>query len=150
MYNIAVQRQIKNVNVPRVIDFREWALAVLSKHVFAAEITIRITDENEMSELNETWRHKKGPTNVLSFPLDVPKKNETKPLLGDIVICAEVIFREAASQHKTIKAHFAHMVVHGILHLIGYDHENINDAEIMETEEILILKKLGFNNPYEV
>ncbi|MDX1902291.1 MAG: rRNA maturation RNase YbeY [Gammaproteobacteria bacterium] len=149
MYEITIQRQVKSDALPSPARFRRWALAVLKAHVFAAEITIRITDAIEMAELNQKWRHKKGPTNVLSFPLEVPKKGEKSPLIGDIVICLEVILREAAEQHKTPETHFAHMVVHGILHLIGFDHENTSDAETMEAEEIHILKTLGFKNPYQ-
>lgn len=148
MYTIAIQRCVKSNALPSLALMRRWARATLKAHVVAAEVTIRITDEDEMTTLNQTWRHKNGPTNVLSFPLDVPAKNETKPLLGDIVICFPVIEREAKAQHKTIEAHFAHMVVHGMLHLIGFDHEVAQEAEVMEAEEVRILQMLGFRDPY--
>jgi len=148
MYAITIQRNIKSNSIPTVALLRRWARATLMRHVAAADVTIRITNTNEMTELNQTWRNKKGPTNVLSFPLYTPTKNDVKPLLGDIILCAEVVFAEATEQNKTPEQHFAHMVVHGMLHLIGFDHENIIDAEKMEAEEILILADLGFENPY--
>lgn len=148
MYTITVQRKFKSTLIPTVAKLRHWARQTLMQHVAAADVTIRVTDIAEMTHLNQTWRHKSGPTNVLSFPMNVPKTGDIKPLLGDIILCAEVIFSEAKTQHKTIEAHFAHMVVHGMLHLIGFDHENKIDAEKMEAEEVFILKKLGLNNPY--
>jgi len=111
------------------------------------ELTIRIVDETEGRQLNETWRQSSGATNVLSFPFDNPPGMELG-LLGDIVICAPVVTREAANQNKSLTAHWAHLVVHGTLHLLGYDHLEEAAAEVMENLEIQILHCLGYPNPY--
>lgn len=151
MYHITVQRVTPSHSIPVVADFKKWVKAALTNRVDSAELTIRIVDVDEMVHLNSTYRKKNKPTNVLSFPFDMPSGCEMDiPILGDIVICADVIKEEALSQHKAVKAHWAHMVVHGVLHLMGYDHEHDLDAEKMEAEEIIILKKLGFDNPYEI
>jgi len=150
MYEITVQR-IASAKSPSTAKFKRWAITALTKKMPSAEITIRIVDKDEMTELNSTYRQKNKPTNVLSFPFDMPEElEEDTPLLGDIVICAAVIAEEAIAQEKSAEAHWAHMVVHGILHLLGYDHEQDQDAEVMEAEEIKILHSLGFNNPYQV
>jgi probable rRNA maturation factor len=125
-----------------------WVESALKGRREAAEMTIRLVDEAESAELNQTYRHKQGPTNVLSFPFDVPQGMQMD-LLGDLVICAAVVEREAAEQHKRSEAHWAHMVVHGTLHLLGYDHIDTQEAEAMEALEISILKNMGFANPYE-
>lgn len=150
MYDITIQRVIAAQSLPSAIKFKRWVKTVLKNKIPSAELTIRIVDKNEMTELNSTYRHKKKPTNVLSFPFDMPEECEETLILGDIVICADVIREEAMAQDKTLEAHWAHMVVHGTLHLLGYDHENNDDAEKMEAEEINILKTLGFSNPYYV
>ena len=111
-----------------------------------AEITVRLVDEAESADLNKRYRGKRGATNVLSFTYDLtPGK---AGLAGDLVICAPVVQREAAQQDKRPRAHWAHMVVHGILHLRGYDHVHKTDAQIMETSEIRALRRLGFPDPY--
>ncbi len=149
MYEITIQRIVKEKSLPSNIKFKKWVTAVLKNKLFSAEITLRIVDKNEITELNTTYRHKKKPTNVLSFPFDMPEEcDDDLPILGDIVICADVILEEAIAQEKTVEAHWAHMVVHGTLHLLGYDHEKETDADIMEAEEIKILASLGFSNPY--
>lgn len=151
MYHILVQRAASNIKFPSSIKLKKWAQEVLEKKVTAAELTLRIVNKDEMTTLNSTYRHKNKPTNVLSFPFEMPADVEIDtPILGDIVICAEVIKEEANQQNKSIDAHWAHMIVHGILHLLGYDHENDADAEVMEKEEIAILKGLGFDNPYNI
>lgn len=151
MYEITVQRVVASKKLPATRTFKQWASAALKDKIPQAELTIRIVDKNEMTELNSTYRHKNKPTNVLSFPIDSEDEFDDEiPLLGDIVICAPVIEEEAIAQSKPLKAHWAHMVVHGVLHLLGYDHEKDNDAEKMEAEEIKILKELGFKNPYQV
>ena len=127
---------------------QSWVESALKGRREAAEMTIRLVDEAESAELNQTYRHKQGPTNVLSFPFDVPQGMQMD-LLGDLVICAAVVEREAAEQHKRSEAHWAHMVVHGTLHLLGYDHIDTQEAEAMEALEISILKNMGFANPYE-
>jgi probable rRNA maturation factor len=113
------------------------------------ELTIRIVDETEAQQLNETWRQRSYPTNVLSFPYESPPGIEI-PLLGDMVICAPVVAREASEQHKTLEAHWAHLVIHGTLHLLGYDHQEETQALAMETIEINVLNNLGYPNPYHI
>ena len=111
------------------------------------EVAIRIVDANESQTLNRTYRGKDSPTNVLSFPAEmiIP---EGPVLLGDIAICWPVVVREAKEQAKSIEHHLAHMVIHGCFHLLGYDHDNDQDAEAMEAKEIGILNNLGYPNPY--
>lgn len=136
------------VQVPDEDRVHQWASAALHEVDRALELSIRIVDEAESAELNEQYRHKTGSTNVLSFPADLPDELNL-PLLGDLVICAPVVEQEAAQQNKDVEAHWAHMVIHGCLHLIGYDHVQENDAEMMETLETNILVSLGFPPPYE-
>ena len=134
--------------LPAESDFRRWAEAALAGAGYArdAELTIRVVNEAEGAALNEIYRHKPGPTNVLSFPFAAPPEVESA-LLGDIVICAPVVLREAVVQSKTPDAHWAHLVAHGVLHLLGYDHDE-TQAEAMESLEILILAGLGYPDPY--
>lgn len=127
---------------------RRWLAAALAGRREEAEVTVRIVDEAESAELNSTYRKKQGPTNVLSFPFEAPPGVEL-PLLGDIVICAPVVAREAREQGKTPEAHWAHMVVHGAFHLLGYDHIEPAEAEAMEALEKAVLAGLGYPNPYE-
>ena len=119
----------------------------LNKRGKDTELTIRIVDMDEGTQLNRRWRKASGPTNVLSFPA-VGVEEYAPGLLGDIVICAPVVNNEAKIQNKSIDAHWAHMVIHGVLHLSGYDHENSQDAEEMEAVETELLESLGYNNPY--
>lgn len=109
--------------------------------------SVQIVSRDEMHELNNTWRGKNRPTNVLSFPMQSPDEVDPK-ILGDLVLCADVINTEARQQHKPDQAHWAHMVVHGMLHLQGYDHIDEHQADEMEALEIRILDQLGFDNPY--
>lgn len=128
--------------------FEAWAAAALAgEDRDAAELTIRIVDAAESAELNRRYRHRSGPTNVLSFPFEAPPGIEL-PLLGDLVICAPVVAREAAAQGKPAAAHWAHMVVHGILHLLGYDHLEEEEAAGMEALETAILARIGYPDPY--
>lgn len=113
-----------------------------------AEITIRIVSEEEITELNGRFRHKTGPTNVLSFPVGV-EDEEACTILGDVVLCAGIVTAEAAEQNKPLEVHFAHMVVHGVLHLKGYDHVQDNQAEQMESLERNIMDHLGYPDPYQ-
>jgi len=142
-------------NVPAESHIEQWVLQVLTQQLESTpfpELSIQVVDEQTISELNETYRHKSGPTNVLSFPFDAPPglpKDEAEALLGDIVICAQVVATEAQQQHKSLQAHWAHMVVHGVLHLLGYDHLSDEDAEQMENLEIQLLSELAFPNPYQ-
>lgn len=145
------------VDVQRVVnsgpaedEITGWVTAVLqAEHRADGELTVRIVDEQESAELNEQYRHKAGPTNVLSFPFECPPEVELN-LLGDLVICAPVVQREARQQQKEERAHWAHMVVHGTLHLLGYDHLQQDEAEDMENREIRIMEDLGYSNPYRL
>ncbi|MFO1420238.1 MAG: rRNA maturation RNase YbeY [Candidatus Competibacteraceae bacterium] len=134
--------------LPAEPEFRRWAEAALAGADCRrdAELTIRIVNEAESTALNETYRHKQGPTNVLSFPFEIPPGIGSS-LLGDVVICAPVVLREAVVQGKSPEAHWAHLVAHGVLHLLGYDHDEAQ-AEAMESLEIRILEGLGYPDPY--
>lgn len=125
-----------------------WAHAALAGRREEGQLAVRIVGNEEGAALNETYRHKQGPTNVLSFAVEDADLLPV-PLLGDIVICAPVVEREAHEQHKETLAHWAHMVVHGALHLLGYDHIDEQEAQAMETLETDILARLGFPDPYQ-
>ena len=137
---LSVQIASELANLPTKAQFKKWAKAALRVD---AEVTIRIVDEDEGRALNSTYRGKDYATNVLTFPL-----TETPHLMGDIVVCAPVVMAEAVAQNKSLVAHYAHLTVHGVLHLHGYDHETEAQAELMESLEITILQKLGYANPY--
>ncbi|HET6566237.1 MAG TPA: rRNA maturation RNase YbeY [Xanthomonadales bacterium] len=132
--------------MPAESDFASW-LEVTLQALPAAIITIRIVDEAESAELNRQYRQKTGATNVLSFPADLPDEVDL-PLLGDLVICAPLVESEAGAQGKAVTAHWAHLVVHGTLHLLGYDHIEAAEAEEMESLEARLLQQLGFPDPY--
>lgn len=132
---------------PDLEKFQLWAEHALGDHREHAELSIRIVDEQEGSTLNQQYRGKTGPTNVLSFPAEIPEELGI-PLLGDLAICAAVVEREAIEQNKPLDAHWAHMIIHGTLHLLGYDHINDDDAIEMETLETQLLQKLGYDDPY--
>lgn len=150
MHQIFIQLAVDKAQAPKLSLLRKWAKTTLAKQIKAAEIAIRIVDVNEMTTLNATYRHKNGPTNVLSFPFAISEEIDIDiPILGDIVICADIVNQEAKEQGKLTEAHWAHMIVHGIFHLLGYDHETDEEATAMETLEIDIMHTLGFNNPYE-
>jgi len=134
--------------VPEAASFTAWAEAALAAIGRRAdELSIRIVDEQESAELNRRYRQRDKPTNVLSFPFDAPP-GVAVGWLGDLVICAAVVAREAREQHKSGDAHWAHMVVHGVLHLCGYDHQHAPEAKRMETLETGILDGLGYPDPY--
>ena len=133
--------------LPAQDQLQKWALAALGVSDKHFEVTIRIVDEPEIQELNSTYRGKDKPTNVLSFPFEAPEHVELD-LLGDLIICAQVVRSEANEQQKNETAHWAHMTIHGILHLLGYDHIEDIEAEEMEGLEIKILHDLGYPNPY--
>lgn len=133
---------------PDAGQFQLWVESALTQVEEDCELSIRLVDEEESAQLNSEYRGKAGPTNVLSFPFDAAIELEPK-LLGDLVICRPVVEREAAEQGKAIVDHWAHMVVHGCLHLLGYDHIEDNEAEKMEALEIHILQSLDIANPYQ-
>ncbi|OCF92302.1 rRNA maturation RNase YbeY [Gilliamella sp. wkB7] len=137
-----------NQNLPTEEQITQWLNVILPQFMDNAEITIRIVDEQESQQLNNTYRHKDKPTNVLSFPFESPIEIEV-PLLGDLIICKQVVEAEAKEQDKSLTSHWAHMIVHGCLHLLGYDHILDEEAEEMENIEIDIMQQLGFNNPYQ-
>lgn len=148
MPEVDVQIATADENIPSEEDFRSWVAAALPADKLNSELTIRVVGFDESRSLNAQYRQKDKPTNVLSFPSELPPDLQI-PLLGDLVICAGVVEREALEQGKTLLAHWAHMVVHGTLHLLGYDHETDADAEVMEALETRILGTLGFPAPYE-
>jgi len=133
--------------VPAAADLRRWALAALAGRCHEGELVIRIVGEAEGAALNSTYRHKPGPTNVLSFPAEIPA-GVPLAVLGDLVICAPVVQREAREQGKAAEAHWAHMVIHGCLHLLGFDHVTEAQAAEMEPLESTLLAGLGFADPY--
>ena len=150
MGSIFVDLQIATENLeglPTEEQIVQWATAAVQLEGDEVEMTVRIVDEAESHELNLTYRGKDRPTNVLSFPFECPDEVEL-PLLGDLVICRQVVEREAAEQGKPLMAHWAHMVVHGSLHLLGYDHIEDDEAEEMESLETQIMQGLGFDDPY--
>jgi probable rRNA maturation factor len=147
---VAVQRATRAAGVPPTARLTRWALAALERKA-RGELTVRVVGRGESAALNARYRGARGPTNVLSFLSDpaAVKARELLPL-GDVVICASVVAREAREQGKALAAHWAHMVVHGTLHLQGYDHENARDAAEMEARERALLAGLGFPDPYSI
>jgi probable rRNA maturation factor len=135
--------------VPTREDLARWAQAALAGRRECAELSIRVVDEPEGAELNQRYRGRPGATNVLSFPFEPPPGVPELALLGDLVICAPVVEREAEEQGKPLPAHWAHLVIHGMLHLLGYDHQDPAQAAEMEALETRILGGLGFPPPYE-
>lgn len=147
MSKIEIQHVSKDRDIPADKKLRDWATSALDD-TNKGSLTVRIVDEEESAALNRDWRGRDGPTNVLSFTYGDDR--HVPDYLGDIVICAPVIKREASEQDKSIEAHWAHMIIHGILHLQGYDHLEKNEAEEMEQLETSLLNAIGFNNPYLV
>ena len=151
--SVLIQDSTHMTNNPTLEQFQHWANTALSitpdkinQHI--SELAIRIVDKEESAYLNETFRHKQGPTNVLSFP-DQAVPGEPSDSLGDLAICAKLVEEEAQQQQKSAEAHWAHLTIHGILHLLSYDHIKDDDAKRMENLEIKILQQLGYGNPYE-
>ena len=148
MIELDLQLASDAAELPSEADFLRWCELALRQRTADSELTIRLVDEAEARELNHTWRHKDYATNVLSFPADIPDGILDIPLLGDLVICAPVVAREAAEQGKLLTAHWAHLVIHGCLHLLGYDHIEEAEAQEMETLERELLAELGHPDPY--
>jgi probable rRNA maturation factor len=147
MVEIDLQRASERAG-PDDAAFRQWCELALRQRSGDSELTIRLVDEAEGRELNSTYRHKDYATNVLSFPADVPDDMLDIPLLGDLVICVQVVEREAREQNKSLDSHWAHLVIHGCLHLLGYDHIDDDEAEEMEALERTLLAELGHPDPY--
>lgn len=159
---VTVQMASSRRGVPHARSLNRWAQTACAHYPPRGDrelaLTIRIVGAAESRRLNRTWRNKDKPTNVLSFPTaplapgnnGVPSRFPAKEFseLGDLAICAPVVAREAKEQGKTAQAHWAHMVVHGVLHLLGFDHENDRDGDVMEAREVKILAQLGYDNPY--
>ncbi len=133
--------------VPDAAEIGEWVACALEAEL-SGEISIRIVDEDESAALNERYRGRAGPTNVLAFAGPDPVSGLVSRHLGDVVICAPVVAREAAEQGKSLEAHWAHIAMHGVLHLLGYEHDSDAGAEAMERHEASLLAALGFEDPY--
>lgn len=145
--DLTIQHASVIKDCPSQDQIQSWTTLALDQTYKTTEITIRIVDEKESADLNQRYRNKSGSTNVLSFPYE-REEGENPKLIGDIVICAPVVTQEATEQGKDILSHWAHMVIHGTLHLMGYDHINEHEAETMESIELGLMKKLGFADPY--
>ena len=135
--------------LPAEAQFQQWLDTAILPFQQEAEVTIRIVDTAESNDLNLTYRGKDKPTNVLSFPFECPPGVEDFPLLGDLIICRQVVEQEASEQQKTLESHWAHMVIHGSLHLLGYDHIEDAEAEEMEALEKEFMQALNFPDPYK-
>lgn len=144
--SVVVQNAAKWPDTPPPASLRKWARAALGPDA-TGELTLRIVDADESAALNRRFRGGRGPTNVLSFPSDAPKSGRDAPI-GDVVVCAPVVVDEAERQHQALEGHWAHMVVHGTLHLLGFDHETDEGAETMEARERELMAELGFPDPY--
>jgi len=158
MIELELQNPYDFDTIPKLQNLQKWSNAALQKSDQALSLVIRVVNEEEGLDLNQTYRDKNLATNVLSFPYEVPdyavdipelQDEYSQQHLGDLVLCEKVVIEEAKAQHKTAEQHWAHLIVHGVLHLQGYDHINDDDAVKMESLEIKILKSLGFENPYD-
>ena len=149
--DVAVGYATPRTGIPAAVSFRKWVAAALAGRIREADLAIRIVGSKEGRSLNHHYRGKDYATNVLSFPADLPEglpEGVKLPLLGDLVLCAPVVAREAAAQGKPVAAHYAHLTVHGVLHLLGWNHEDTREAECMEQLEREILAGLGLPDPY--
>ena len=151
---LSLQKATTEKALPNTQEFKGWVLQALAVANYAkpCEVAIRLVDAEESHALNLQYRGKDKPTNVLSFPSDLPDEvlaSLKREPLGDIIICVPVVLNEAIEQHKTAIAHWAHLTIHGVLHLLGFDHIDDAEAEEMEALEIDALQELGFLNPYE-
>lgn len=145
--DVGVSYGLPRVGLPAAVSFRRWATAACTGRIRRADLAIRLVDTKEGRALNRHYRGKDYATNVLSFPAELPE-GVTLPLLGDLVICAPVVAREAREQGKKLNAHYAHLTIHGVLHLLGLDHEDEREALAMEQIERELLATLGIGDPY--
>ncbi|HEU0307005.1 MAG TPA: rRNA maturation RNase YbeY [Lysobacter sp.] len=151
--DVSVTYAVPRIGIPSAVSFRKWVAAALNSRIREADLAIRIVGTKEARALNHHFRGKDYATNVLSFPAELPQglpKGVKLPLLGDLVICAPVVAREAKEQKKPLADHYAHLTVHGALHLLGWDHENEADAICMEQLEREILAEMGIEDPYVI
>ncbi len=148
MNRLEIQNVTQGEAFPEPSQFQQWVDLALAGQTTDHEIVIRLVDESESAGLNEQYRQKQGATNILSFPFEKPVGIELD-LLGDLVICVPVVNTEAAQQNKRLFDHWAHITIHGVLHLLGYDHSEDDDAEQMESLEIQLLHSLHIANPYQ-
>ena len=149
--DVAINYAVPRTGIPSAVSFRKWVAAALEGRIREADLAIRVVGTKEGRALNHHYRSKDYATNVLSFPAELPDglpKGVKMPLLGDLVICAPVVTREAKEQKKPLAAHYAHLTVHGVLHLLGWDHEDETEAVCMEQLEREILASLGIEDPY--
>lgn len=149
--DVTINYAVPRTGIPAAISFRKWVAAALANRIREADLAIRIVGSKEGRSLNRHYRGKDYATNVLSFPAEVPEglpKGVKMPLLGDLVLCAPVVAREAKEQKKPLAAHYAHLTVHGVLHLLGWDHDDEREAECMEQLEREILATMGIADPY--
>ena len=149
--DVAVGYAVPRAGIPAAVSFRRWVAAALAGRIREADLAVRIVGNKEGRALNHHYRGKDYATNVLSFPAELPEglpKGVKLPLLGDLVLCSPVIAREAREQGKPLRAHYAHLTVHGALHLLGWDHEDAREAEAMEQLERQILAGMGLPDPY--
>ena len=146
---VSVSYGLPRRGVPAAASFRRWVALALGSRPGPAEVAIRVVSAPEGRRLNREYRRKDYATNVLSFPAELPA-GVTVPLLGDVVLCAPVVAREAREQRKPRAAHYAHLTVHGVLHLLGYDHQGTGEARRMERLEIQLLESIGIPDPYSV
>lgn len=151
--NVSISYGLPRAGLPAAASFRKWVAAALAGRVRGteADLAIRLVDEEEGRSFNRHYRGKDYPTNVLSFPAEHPEglpKGMKLPMLGDLVICAPVVEREAREQHKPLRDHFAHLTIHGVLHLLGWDHEDEREARDMEQLEREVLAGLDITDPY--
>lgn len=147
MIDLDIQNASRAAAIPGAQLLQQWVEMALQGQS-GVQLTVRIVDLDESAELNQQFRHKQGPTNVLSFAAELPPEIEV-PYLGDLVICAPLVVSEAAAQGKQVLHHWAHLVIHGVLHLLGHDHQHEAEAQAMEQLEISLLNRLGIDNPYE-
>jgi probable rRNA maturation factor len=149
--DVTINYAVPRTGIPAAMSFRKWVAAALANRIREADLAIRIVGTKEGRALNRHYRGKDYATNVLSFPAELPEglpKNVKMPLLGDLVLCAPVVAREAKEQKKPLAAHYAHLTVHGVLHLLGWDHDDEREAECMEQLEREILATMGIADPY--
>ncbi|HEY5781489.1 MAG TPA: rRNA maturation RNase YbeY [Lysobacter sp.] len=149
--DVTINYAVPRTGIPAAVSFRKWVAAALANRIREADLAIRIVGSKEGRALNRHYRGKDYATNVLSFPAELPEglpKDVKMPLLGDLVLCAPVVAREAKEQKKPLAAHYAHLTVHGALHLLGWDHDDEREAECMEQLEREILATMGIADPY--